>query len=223
MIQEPSAAAPLRVDVFLASPGDVSDERALALRVLERLPYDTFLRGRISVESVAWDKPGADTPMLATMTPQEAIEAHRRKPSQCDIVIVIFWSRREPLHRFGRRLEAGAGAARPGGARGGRAAASRPRRPGRADRAAAGGGACLGRGAAVHRPARGAVHPGRPQVPRRLRRVARGRRRAAGAAHGGDAARGLLPPLHRAAGTGRAPACRHLPTWRRPAWGRCTR
>jgi hypothetical protein len=79
MTQEPPAAAPLRVEVFLASPGDVSDEQALALRVLERLLYDTFLRGRISVESVAWDKPGADTPMLATMPPQEAIEARRRK------------------------------------------------------------------------------------------------------------------------------------------------
>ena len=54
--------SPLRVRVFLASPGDVTDERALALRVLERLPYDPFLRGRIVVETVAWDKPGADTP-----------------------------------------------------------------------------------------------------------------------------------------------------------------
>ena len=70
---QPLPTAPLRVRVFLASPGDVTDERALALRVLERLPYDVFLRERIAVETVAWDKPGADTPMLATMTPQEAI------------------------------------------------------------------------------------------------------------------------------------------------------
>jgi hypothetical protein len=31
-------------------------------------------RGRITVETVAWDKPGAGTPMLATLTPQEAIK-----------------------------------------------------------------------------------------------------------------------------------------------------
>jgi hypothetical protein len=94
MTAQPSATAPLlRIRVFLASPGDVTDERALALRALERLPYDVFLRGRIAVETIAWDKPGADTPMLATLTPQEAIAQQRPKPSECDIVIVIFWSR----------------------------------------------------------------------------------------------------------------------------------
>jgi formylglycine-generating enzyme required for sulfatase activity len=94
MTAPPSPTAPLlRVRVFLASPGDVTDERALALRALDRLPYDAFLRGRIAVETVAWDKPGADTPMLASMTPQEAIAQQRPKPSECDIVIAIFWSR----------------------------------------------------------------------------------------------------------------------------------
>jgi hypothetical protein len=42
--------------------------------VLEQLQYDPLLRGRITVETVAWDKPGAGTPMLATLTPQEAIK-----------------------------------------------------------------------------------------------------------------------------------------------------
>jgi hypothetical protein len=94
MTAQPSPTAPPpRIRVFLASPGDVSDERALALRALEHLPYDPFLRGRIVVETVAWDKPGADTPMLATLTPQEAIAQQRPKPSECDIVLVIFWSR----------------------------------------------------------------------------------------------------------------------------------
>ncbi len=85
--------APLHLRVFLASPGDVADERALALRALEGLAYDPFLRGRIVIETVAWDKPGGDTLMLATMTPQEAISKQRPKPSECDIVVVIFWSR----------------------------------------------------------------------------------------------------------------------------------
>lgn len=31
--------------------------------------------------------------MLATMTPQEAINRGLAKPSDCDIVIVIFWGR----------------------------------------------------------------------------------------------------------------------------------
>jgi energy-coupling factor transporter ATP-binding protein EcfA2 len=45
------------------------------------------------IETVAWDKPGGDTPMLATMTPQEAISQQRPQPSECDIVIVVFWAR----------------------------------------------------------------------------------------------------------------------------------
>jgi hypothetical protein len=83
---------PLHLRVFLASPGDVADERGLALTVLEQLQYDPLLRGRITLETVAWDKPGAGTPMLATLTPQEAIKKGLPTPAQCDIVIVIFWS-----------------------------------------------------------------------------------------------------------------------------------
>jgi hypothetical protein len=87
------SAAPLHLRIFLASPGDVADERALALKVLERLPYDPLLRGNVTLEVVAWDKPGAGTPMRVTMTPQEAIKEGLPSPSECDIVVVIFWSR----------------------------------------------------------------------------------------------------------------------------------
>ena len=79
--------------VFLASPADVADERGLALKVLEQLPYDSFLRGKVGFEIVAWDKPGAGTPMQATMTPQEAIAKGLPKPSECNIVFAVFWSR----------------------------------------------------------------------------------------------------------------------------------
>jgi hypothetical protein len=85
--------APLPIRIFLASPGDVADERALAFSVLEQLQYDLLLRGKIAVEAVAWDKLGTDTPMLVTLTPQEAIKRGLPKPSGCDIMVVIFWSR----------------------------------------------------------------------------------------------------------------------------------
>ncbi|MBK8028791.1 MAG: hypothetical protein IPK17_04625 [Chloroflexi bacterium] len=81
------------IRVFLSSPGDVADERAIALKVFDRLNEDPLLRDQITIRVVAWDKPGADAPLLATMTPQEAISAGLPKPSECDIVIVIFWSR----------------------------------------------------------------------------------------------------------------------------------
>lgn len=84
---------PLHIRVFLSSPGDVADERGIALRLFDRVQYDPLLRGQITIEAVAWDKPGADTPMLATMTPQEAINRGLPKPSECSIVIVILWAR----------------------------------------------------------------------------------------------------------------------------------
>ncbi len=88
-----TAATPLHLRVFLASPGDVSQERRLALQVLEQIPYDPLLRGQVTIETVAWDQPGGGTPMLATMTPQAAIAAGLPQPAQCDIVVVIVWAR----------------------------------------------------------------------------------------------------------------------------------
>jgi hypothetical protein len=82
-----------RLHVFLSSPGDVSRERQLAREVLDQLESERTYRDRLKIEVVAWDKPGADTAMPAQMEPQEAIDQGLKKPSNCDIVIVIFWSR----------------------------------------------------------------------------------------------------------------------------------
>ncbi|MBI1277531.1 MAG: SUMF1/EgtB/PvdO family nonheme iron enzyme [Anaerolineaceae bacterium] len=81
------------IRIFLSSPGDVTEERALARKVIQQLQSDPIWRGKISTECIAWDKPGVTTAMLATMTPQEAINKNLATPSQCDIVVVIFWSR----------------------------------------------------------------------------------------------------------------------------------
>ncbi|MEO8391829.1 MAG: SUMF1/EgtB/PvdO family nonheme iron enzyme [Chloroflexota bacterium] len=88
-----SHTQPLHLRIFLSSPGDVADERGLALQLFDRLQYDPLLRGQVTIEAVAWDKAGADAPLLATMTPQEAINQGLPKPSECDIVVVIFWAR----------------------------------------------------------------------------------------------------------------------------------
>ncbi len=82
-----------RIRVFLSSPGDVGDERAIAVDVLDRLRYDTELRERADFEVVAWDRPGASAPILATRTPQASIDEGLPRPADCDIVVVIFWSR----------------------------------------------------------------------------------------------------------------------------------
>ena len=79
--------------VFVSSPGDVMAERKIALDVIERLQYRPVFRDKVAFRVIAWDKPGAGTPMRATLTPQEAINQGLPKPSECDIVIVLFWSR----------------------------------------------------------------------------------------------------------------------------------
>lgn len=85
--------SPLYIRVFLSSPGDLAEERDIALKVIEQLHHRPMFRDRVMLRPIAWDKPGAGTPMLATMTPQEAINQGLPKPSQCDIVVVIFWKR----------------------------------------------------------------------------------------------------------------------------------
>src|SRR3954454_456421 len=85
---------PQHLHVFLASPGDVADERALVRHLLkDELSYDPFLRGRVTFDVVSWDDPAAPTPLPARLTPQEAVIRFETRPSECDIVIVVLWSR----------------------------------------------------------------------------------------------------------------------------------
>src|SRR3954464_12327403 len=84
----------LHVRIFLSSPGDVAEERNLARRLIkDELPVDPFLRDRVSFDVVSWDDPAAPNPMPATLSPQEAVNRFGPKPSKCDFVIVILWSR----------------------------------------------------------------------------------------------------------------------------------
>jgi len=81
------------IRIFVSSPGDVNDERKIALDVIEQLPYRPTFREKVAFRVIAWDKPGAGTPMRATLTPQDAINKGLPTPAECDIVIVLFWSR----------------------------------------------------------------------------------------------------------------------------------
>jgi len=82
-----------QIKVFLSSPGDVNEERIIARNFIEDLPYRPLLRDKIAIRIIAWDKQGAGTALRANMKPQEAINLGLPKPSECDIVIVILWSR----------------------------------------------------------------------------------------------------------------------------------
>jgi MinD-like ATPase involved in chromosome partitioning or flagellar assembly len=80
--------------VFLSGPGDVAEERSLCRLLLkDELPYDPFLRGRVSFDVVSWDDPVVPLQMPFNSFPQEAVNRFGPKPSQCDIVVVVLWSR----------------------------------------------------------------------------------------------------------------------------------
>ncbi len=71
------------IRVFVSSPGDVGEERAIARRVIARLKdrFAVFLE----IESVLWEW----EPILGTGSPQSQIV----RPSQTDIVVSILWTR----------------------------------------------------------------------------------------------------------------------------------
>ncbi|ETX08084.1 nSTAND1 domain-containing NTPase [Candidatus Entotheonella palauensis] len=88
-----TASQPLRLRIFFSSPGDVKDERVQALQVLGRLQHEKRYRERVIFQALAWDGPGVEIPMLAAETPQVSVNQGLGTPSECDIVVVILWSR----------------------------------------------------------------------------------------------------------------------------------
>jgi len=83
--------APFRI--FLASPGDVPLERKLARETITHISSERRFRGRINIEIIAWDKQGATVAMEAGLTPQEAIAHGLPKPEDCDLAVIVLWSR----------------------------------------------------------------------------------------------------------------------------------
>jgi hypothetical protein len=77
--------------IFVSSPGDVSEERALAEGVLRRLADE--YSGLVQLEVVLWEH----EPVFAHTGYQQQIA----KPSECDLVICMLWS------RLGTRLPEG--------------------------------------------------------------------------------------------------------------------
>lgn len=78
------------LSVFVSSPGDVAEERALAERVLARLKGE--FADRVEIRPVFWEH----EPLLAS----GSFQAQIVRPSETDIVVCILWS------RLGTRLPA---------------------------------------------------------------------------------------------------------------------
>jgi formylglycine-generating enzyme required for sulfatase activity len=90
-VGHPPPPHPFRI--FLASPGDVGHERTIVREVVEQVRAYGRFRGRLALELIGWDQPGAAVAMQAGLTPQEAIDRGLPRPCDCDLVIAVFWGR----------------------------------------------------------------------------------------------------------------------------------
>lgn len=82
-----------RVRIFVSSPGDVAEERSLARETVQALGKDPAFRDTLALDAVLWDDPEAPAAMLATLSPQESVNRGLARPSDCEVVVVILWSR----------------------------------------------------------------------------------------------------------------------------------
>ena len=97
MITSPKTAGQRASDtqtfrVFVSSPGDVHVERKVVKRVTTELNDSPHLQGVAKFQVIAWEDESM-VPLSATLTPQEALNRGLYRPSECDVVIVILWSR----------------------------------------------------------------------------------------------------------------------------------
>ena len=79
--------------IFLSSPGDVINERVAARKILNDLPHGHLLKNRVTIDVIAWDDEAAPTPMDAATTPQVSVNRYSGRPRDCDLTVVILWSR----------------------------------------------------------------------------------------------------------------------------------
>ena len=70
--------------IFISSPSDVTPERLIAKRIIDRLARE--FEHHCNIEPVLWER----QPLIATEHFQKTIEP---PPSRTEIVVIIIWSR----------------------------------------------------------------------------------------------------------------------------------
>ena len=81
------------VRIFVSSPGDVVNERTKVRELLLNLDRTPLLHDRVHLDVVSWDDPYAPAPMDARLTPQQAVDRGLPTPAECDLTVVLLWSR----------------------------------------------------------------------------------------------------------------------------------
>jgi hypothetical protein len=83
----------LNLRIFISSPCDVAEERHVARKVITELENNHLIRSKIHFEVIAWDDSYAACPMEAGDTPQSSVSRYIGRPSDCDLTLIILWSR----------------------------------------------------------------------------------------------------------------------------------
>jgi hypothetical protein len=83
----------LTLRIFIASPGDVAEERRLAIETIHELESSHLLRAQVALKVVAWDDPAARAPLDGRETPQQSVLRFAGRPADCDLTLAILWSR----------------------------------------------------------------------------------------------------------------------------------
>lgn len=76
-------SAEIALRVFVSSPGDVSEERVVTQRVVERI--NARFAPHVRLSAILWEH----EPLPASITPQSGVP----DPAECDFVVCILWSR----------------------------------------------------------------------------------------------------------------------------------
>ncbi|MCA9909382.1 MAG: SUMF1/EgtB/PvdO family nonheme iron enzyme [Anaerolineae bacterium] len=84
---------PKLIRIYLSSPDDVRNERDIAQQVIEQLQRDKEFYEHFQLILYRWDDPTVKLPMEAGETPQKSANVYMIRPSECDLVVVLFWSR----------------------------------------------------------------------------------------------------------------------------------
>lgn len=79
--------------IFIASPGDVDDERTYAIEVIHQLNNEPLFRDVVKIQAIGWDQPGMSVAMAVGRTPQESIAMGMTQPKDCDLVLVLLWAK----------------------------------------------------------------------------------------------------------------------------------
>lgn len=83
-----------RLRIFLSCPADVVDELNLALGVIEQMRHDlSLLPDHMTLEVVTWNQQTENTSISEMHSPQEAMRLGLPMPSDCDIIIMVLWTR----------------------------------------------------------------------------------------------------------------------------------